>query len=255
MERARVILLEMMDQLLLPFDDGSSQYAYDTLKERGAEIRLEQQVVQVTADGVHLKSGEVIPTRTLIWAAGVKAPPLAGALGLEQTKGGRVVVEPDLSVPDHPDVFILGDMAASKDAEGNLHPQLAPVAMQGAKHVAEQIRRRQRGEAAQPFQYEDKGIMATIGRNAAVAEIRKPFRFKTTGFLAWLMWLGLHLVMLIGFRNRLQVLVNWTWNYFTYDRSARLILDGRPPDGEEEPPLALEPVEAAEPEESETVAA
>ncbi|ARA94047.1 FAD-dependent oxidoreductase [Rhodothermaceae bacterium RA] len=239
-DRARVILIEMADQVLTPFDDALRQYACQTLTRRGAEVWLGRQVVRVTATAVHLSDGTTIPTRTLIWAAGVKAPPLADALGLEQTGGGRVVVEPDLSVPGHPEVFILGDMAASRDEHGRLHPQLAPVAIQGARHVAEQIRRRLRGEATQPFRYTDKGIMATIGRNAAVAEIRKPVSFKTTGFLAWLMWLGLHLIMLIGFRNRLQVLVNWTWNYFTYDRSARLILDGRPPD-DEEPPLTLEP--------------
>jgi NADH dehydrogenase len=226
-DEANVILLEMTDRLLLAFHEDSSRYTLQTLRERGVDVRLNAQVSKVTPEAVHLDGGETIPTRTLLWAAGVEAVPLAGKLGLEQTRGGRLVVEPDLSVPGHPDVFVIGDLAASTDEDGTPHPQLAPVAMQGAKHVAAQIRRRRQGQPTERFHYDDKGIMATIGRNAAVAEVEKPVKARTTGFVAWLMWLGLHLFMLVGFRNRLQVMMNWTWNYFTYDRSARLIL-GRP---------------------------
>ncbi len=185
-------------------------------------MRLDEPVVRLEADAVTLQSGEVLPTQTLIWAAGVRTTPLVEVLAMEQTRGGRLVVQHDLSVPDHPGVFVIGDMAGSRDEEGRLHPQLAAVAMQGARHVARQIRRRIAGQPTTAFRYTDKGIMATIGRNAAVAELA--FGLRTSGFLAWVMWLILHLVLLIGFRNRLNVLVNWAWNYFTYDRSARLIM-------------------------------
>ena len=190
-------------------------------------MRLDTRVVEVTPEAVHLGDGEMLPAHTLVWAAGIKTVPLADALDLDQGPGGRLVVEPDLSVPGHPNVFVIGDLASSKDDTGALHPQVAPLAIQGAEHVAQQIQRHRAGQPTEAFTYVDKGIMATIGRHAAVAEVEKPFRARTTGFFAWLMWLALHLVMLIGFRNRLQVMMNWTWNYFTYDRSARLIL-GRP---------------------------
>ena len=220
--KARVILVEAMDKVLLPFAEPLRQNALKTLRERGVEVMLNEAVVKATAESITLKSGEVIPTRTIIWGAGVKASPLGAAMGLETTRGGRVVVNPDLSVPDHPEVFVIGDMAASKDAQGNLHPQLAQVAIQGGKHVVRQINHRLHNEPGQLFIYHDPGTMATIGRNAAVAQF--PIGWKFTGFVAWLMWLFLHLMYLVGFRNRLNVFVNWMWNYFTYDRSPRLIL-------------------------------
>ncbi|MEM9666428.1 MAG: NAD(P)/FAD-dependent oxidoreductase, partial [Bacteroidota bacterium] len=133
----------------------------------------------------------------------------------------------DLRLPGEDAVFIIGDLAGSVDEQGELLPQVAPVAMQGGEHVAQQILRLQGGQATEAFQYRDKGMMATIGRHAAVAEIRLGKEVRTKGVIAWIMWLGLHLIMLIGFRNRLQVLVNWVWNYFTYDRSARLIMGDR----------------------------
>lgn len=220
--KARVILVEAMDKVLLPFAEPLRQNALKTLQERGVEVMLNEAVVKATAESITLKSGKVIPTRTIIWGAGVKASPLGAAIGLETTRGGRVVVNPDLSVPGHPEVFVIGDMAASKDAQGNLYPQLAQVAIQGGKHVVRQIGRRLQDEPGRPFVYHDPGTMATIGRNAAVAQF--PIGWKFTGFIAWLMWLFLHLMYLVGFRNRLNVFVNWMWNYFTYDRSPRLIL-------------------------------
>ena len=234
LERARVVLVEASPRLLGAFHETSQAYALKKLVRRGVEVRLDEPVVRVEAGAVTLQSGEVLPTKTLIWAAGVHTAPLADALAMEQTHGGRLVVQPDLSVPEAPDVFIIGDMAGSRDEEGRLHPQLAPVAMQGARHVARQIRSRMAGQPPTTFRYTDKGIMATIGRNAAVAEVA--FGLRTSGFLAWVMWLILHLVLLIGFRNRLNVLVNWAWNYFTYDRSARLIMH---------PPRAAQQVEAS----------
>jgi len=242
-ERARVVLVEASSRLLGSFHKTSQAYALRKLTQRGVEIRLDEPVVRVEADAVTLQSGAVLPMQTLVWAAGVRTPPLADALALEQTGGGRLVVETDLSVPGRPNVFVIGDMAASRDEAGQLHPQLAPVAMQGARHVARQIRHRMAGRAATPFRYRDKGIMATIGRNAAVTELA--FDLRTTGFVAWVMWLFLHLVLLIGFRNRLNVLINWAWNYFTYDRSARLIMA---------PPHGTEGVEGAEAETEEAAA-
>jgi NADH:ubiquinone reductase (H+-translocating) len=221
--RARVIAIEAVDTLLPPFAEPLRRNALETLRSRGVEVMLKEAVAEVTPNSVKLKSGKVIPTCTVIWSAGVKASPLGAALGLELTRGARVLVNPDLSVPNHPEVFVIGDMAASKDARGNLHPQLAQVALQGASHTARQIVRRIHGEPDEPFFYHDPGTMATIGRNAAVVQF--PNGWKFTGFIAWLMWLFLHLMYLVGFRNRLNVFVNWLWNYITYDRSPRLILD------------------------------
>ena len=147
----------------------------------------------------------------VIWGAGVKAHPLAAALGVPLGRGERVIVNDDLSIPDHPEAFVIGDLAAGKDSAGNIYPQLAQAAIQSGKHTAAQILRRMCGEAIQPFAYRDPGFMATIGRNAAVAQF--PNGAKFTGFVAWVMWLFLHLLFLVGFRNRLQVLTNWLWSY------------------------------------------
>ncbi len=226
---ARVILIEATDRVLAPFHEESREHALAKLQQLGVEVLLGEAVVRATADAVHLKSGKVIPTHTLIWAAGVRANPLADRLGLEQTRGGRLVVNEDLSVPGHPNVFVVGDMAASKAKDGTLHPQVAQVALQGAVHAAKQIQRHLNGLPTKRFSYLDPGIMATIGRNAAVVEFPVGgLRFR--GFIAWLMWLFLHLMYLVGFRNRLNVFVNWLWNYFTFDRSARLIFDVKPND-------------------------
>jgi NADH dehydrogenase len=167
---------------------------------------------------VHLTDGEVIPTRTAIWVAGVRANPLADALGLPQTKGGRIEVGRDLTVPGHPEIFVIGDLGATPD----VLPQLAPVAIQQGTHVAKSIRRRLDGRPLKPFRYFDKGTMATIGRDAAVAEL--PLGIKFRGRLAWVAWLFLHLMYLVGFRNRVNVFVNWAYSYITWDRGARLIV-------------------------------
>lgn len=226
-ERARVILVEATDKVLAPFHPSLRENALKTLEKRGVEVMLNEAVVKATPEQVILKSGKVIPTRTLVWAAGVRSNKLADTLGLEQTRGGRIVVNGDLSVPGNPHVFVVGDMAASKDEKRELLPQLAQVALQGASHVVKTIKKRVAGDTSEqpPFRYVNLGTMATIGRNAAVTEF--PFKMgpRFTGFLAWLMWLFLHLMYLVGFRNRLNVFVNWAWNYFTYDRSARLILE------------------------------
>ncbi|MEX0747811.1 MAG: NAD(P)/FAD-dependent oxidoreductase [Rhodothermales bacterium] len=218
-ERVRVILLEATPRVLATYHERLQNYTIRKLKQRGVEVHLGDGVVRVTPDAVHLKSGKTIPTHSVIWTAGIRTDRLAERLSLEQTSGGRIVVNSDLSIPGRMNAFVIGDMSGSRDSAGRLHPQVAQLAIQGGKHVAAVIR----AHASKPFVYRDLGSMATIGRNSAVVQF--PNGFKATGFVAWLMWLGLHLIELIGFRNRLNVLINWTWNYFTYDRSARIILD------------------------------
>lgn len=227
-QRARVVLIEMADTLLLPFSRRSQQHALDALRRRGVEVRLSTRVESVHADHVVLNGGEQLPAHTLVWAAGVKANPLAGALGLRQGPGGRIVVERDLSVPGEDGMWVIGDLAHTEGAgaEGAPAPQLAPAAIQAGELVAANIRRSLAREPTVAFRYRDKGTMATIGRRAAVAELpRVP---ALVGSVAWLAWLVLHLVMLIGFRNRLSVLVNWAWNYLTWDRGPRLIFGADP---------------------------
>ena len=174
---------------------------------------------------VSLDDGRSIPCHTLIWAAGVKASPLAANLGTPTGRGGRIIVDEFLRVPDHPSVFAIGDVAAATDAAGQLLPQVAPVAMQAAEHVVTQIDNDLHDRGSEAFIYRDKGSMATIGRHEAVAEM--PNGLRLSGPMGWVAWLGLHLYMLIGFRNRANVMVNWAWNYVTWDRGPRLIL---PPD-------------------------
>jgi NADH:ubiquinone reductase (H+-translocating) len=211
----------MQDHLLHPFTASSRRHALETLRSRGVDVRLGAQVESVSCDAVTLSSGEVLPCRTLVWAAGVQASPLVAALDVPSGRGGRVTVEPDLSVPGRPGAWAIGDVAAATDRRGEVLPQLAPVAMQSGRHVARQIRRLLEGRATTPFRYRNKGIMATIGRRAAVAEL--PGRIHLRGALAWVAWLALHLVTLVGPRNRASVLINWAWNYLTWDRGPRLI--------------------------------
>lgn len=222
MSRARIVLVEMTDRLLGGFDPHSAERARKALARRGIELRLGESVRSVSADHVELESGERIAARTLVWTAGVKANPVGEALAVELGRGGRVPVGPDLGLVGDPAVFVVGDLAGARDEHGELYPQLAPVAMQQARHAVRQIEARIFGRETKPFHYRDKGTMATIGRNSAVAELPGHIRFG--GFPAWLAWLGLHLVFLIGFRNRLSVLLDWSWNYVTYQRGARLIL-------------------------------
>lgn len=224
--RARVILVERGPDLMETYEPHLRAYTLRTLEKRGVEVRLNSAVEQVTPDAVYFKGGEGLPTRTVIWAAGVRAAPLAGALGVEQTRGGRVVVDDGLRVPGHPEVFVAGDLAGATDATGQLYPQVAQVAIQQGVHAARQIQRAIRGLEPEPFAYRDLGQMATVGRNAAILQL--PSGFTLTGFFAWVGWLLVHVVNLIGFRNRAAVLLTWAYNYFTYDRGPRLILPVQP---------------------------
>ena len=220
--RARVVLIEASDHLMSAYKPSLQAYTRRTLERRGVEVRLNTSVERVTPQAVHFKSGEVLKTQTLVWAAGVRANPLADELGVAQTQGGRVVVDKHLTIAGHPEVFVVGDMAGGQGETGELYPQVAQVAIQQGRHAAETVLRTERGLEPQPFRYRDLGMMATIGRNAAIVQF--PGGTGLTGWPAWAAWAGLHVVKLAGFRNRVSVLLNWTYNYFTYDRGPRIML-------------------------------
>ena len=224
--RARVVLVEAMDHLLAPYTEKLQAAALRQLESLGVEVILGQMVQDVEPNKVILANGETIKTYTLVWAAGVKASPLAEALDVELQRGGRVPVEKTMEVIGREDIYAIGDIAYLIDPRHDRpYPQVIPVAQQQGKLAAKNILRKMRGHMLQEFTYNDRGIMATIGRRRAVAW---PFyKIQLTGVFAWLTWLGLHLVWLLGFRNRVKVLVNWIYNYLTYDRSVRLILDER----------------------------
>ncbi len=218
---ARIILVEAADRLLLALPEPLSLYAAEKLKSMGVELLFGRKVTAASADQVELDGAESIATRTLFWSAGVCAAPLAGRLGLTQGPGGRIPVEPDLTVPGHPEIFVVGDMAFLQQNGATL-PMVAPVAMQMGIHAARTILAREWGRSSPPFRYRDKGSMATIGRNAAVATTHG---LQLRGYPAWLAWLLLHLYYLIGFRNRILVLLNWSWYYWFHERQVRLITD------------------------------
>jgi NADH dehydrogenase len=219
-----VVLLEGMQRIFPMFDEKLSKSAQRDLENLGVEIRTGAMVTDVDEDGVVIGGKERIDAATIIWAAGIQAssltPELAGVVELDRAK--RVPVTPELFVPGHPEIFVVGDASVIKGPEGKPLPAVAPVAMQGGEHVAKNILRAERGEAYARFVYNDKGSMATIGRNRAVAEI-KGMHF--TGFFAWWLWAVVHILQLISFRNRLFVFFQWAWDYFGYNRNARVILD------------------------------
>ena len=169
---------------------------------------------------VTLADETTINTHTLIWTAGVRSAQITDRLGVPQASGGRIRVEPTLQLPGHPEVFVVGDAAYLEDGNGQPLPMLATVAQQEAKAAALNIRRILNGDRPQPFRYKDPGLLATIGRNAAVARI---WGLSFSGFIAWLIWVGLHIFRIIGFRNRLLVMINWAWDYFFYENQVRLI--------------------------------
>jgi NADH dehydrogenase len=215
----RVILVEAADRVLTPFEPSLSEAAKRSLEKLGVEVRLGQSVTRCGADGVSL-GGERIEAATIIWAAGVMASPAGRWLGAATDRAGRVIVGPELSVPGHPDIFVLGDTAHVAGPDGRPLPGVAPVAKQQGQYVAKLLKARLQGETLPPFRYRDFGNLATIGRSHAVAQIG---RFRLTGYLAWVLWSVAHIYFLIGFRNRLLVAVNWLWNYLTFRRGARLI--------------------------------
>ena len=244
-DRARIVLVDGSDAPLSGYADDLRAYTRETLESRGVEVRLGANAEAVSPDGVRLADGTEIAAQTTVWAAGVRAVPLADALGLEQTKGHRVVVDASLRVPGHEAVYVIGDAAGATDPDGDLYPQVAQVAIQQGRHVARLVAERVDGKAADtPFRYRDLGQMATIGRNAAVLEL--PNGFSLQGWFAWMGWLLVHVLKLVGFRNRVSVLLAWVYNYFTYDRGPRLILTAEAEDGAQRPTLATAPTAEAE---------
>jgi NADH dehydrogenase len=230
--QARVVVVEMTDHLLPGFSPESQQAALRTLRQKGVEVRFATKLAKVTGEDVTFEDGSSLATRTVVWTAGVKANPLAAMLPGQKGKGGTLPVGADLSLPGHPEVFVIGDLAGATGRDGTPLPQLAQVAIQGGRHTARNIRRRLAGKRTRPFRYHNHGIMATIGRRSAVAELPGGLRFE--GTFGWLAWLAVHLLFLVGFRNRAVVMVNWAWNYLTWDRASRVILDegSRTPTGE-----------------------
>jgi NADH dehydrogenase len=219
-DETRIVLVEAADSLLTAMPSELRDYACQKLRAMGVEVMLESKVVGATAESVDLYGGTVIPSHTLFWSAGVAAAELAGALqDVEYAAGGRVVVEADLSIKGHPEVFVVGDMACSLD-NGKPLPMMAPVASQQGVYAAKAIKAREAGQTIPPFRYFDKGSMATIGRSSAVATTGG---FSCRGYIAWVAWLLLHLYYLIGFRNRLVVMMNWTYAYWFQERQVRLI--------------------------------
>jgi NADH dehydrogenase len=221
---SRVILLQGGDRLLPAFPTELSERAKHDLEAMGVEVRLKARVTDVEEGGVWIGE-EFVPAENVIWAAGVQAPKLLGTLGVETDKSGRVVVGPDLSVPGHPNVFVLGDAAAAKDSKsGQPVPGLAPAAMQMGRYVGDVIRdaitRGVTPSSREPFHYVDKGTLATIGKRRAVADIRG---WKFGGIIAWLLWSLVHISFLIGFRSKIFVMAGWVYDYVVHGREARLI--------------------------------
>ena len=215
---ARVILLEGSPKVLPAYADPLNLKARQQLEHLGVEVQTEKIVTGIDANGVNIGS-ERIDAKTVLWAAGVAASPLAKALNVPLDRAGRVVVEPDLTIPGHANVYVIGDLA-SIASNGKPVPGVAPAAMQMGPFAAKNILLAIAGKPRKPFVYADKGMLATIGRGAAVVHIGG---WKTSGYIAWLLWLFIHVFFLIGFRNRLLVMIQWAWSYFTYDRGARLI--------------------------------
>jgi NADH:ubiquinone reductase (H+-translocating) len=223
---SQIILVEAGGRVLPAYPPDLSAKAQQSLERLGVVVRMNAMVTGVSHDHVMIKfagADERLPTSTIVWAAGVEASPLAKSLadatGAKLDRAGRIAVEPDLSLPGHPEIFVLGDMASYTQDDKPL-PGVAPVAIQQGRFVARLIAARLRGRPLPTFRYRNLGNLATIGRSAAVADFGK---LHFSGFIAWMMWLVVHLMNLVSFRNRLLVLVQWAWNYFTFDRSARLI--------------------------------
>ncbi|MFO0746663.1 MAG: NAD(P)/FAD-dependent oxidoreductase [Myxococcota bacterium] len=225
---ARVVLVEGGPRVLAAFPEDLSEKARARLEKLGVEVRLETRVQTIDVDGVALAEpggrSERIVTPTVLWAAGVGASPLAAMLGPPDKidRGGRIVVNANLSVPGHPEVFAVGDMAAMAHAGGTV-PGVAQGALQGGRHAAREIKRHMAGRESEAFRYKDKGTLATIGRMSAVAELG---RVHTAGVFAWFLWVFVHIMYLASFRNRVIVLMEWAWAWFSWSRPGRIILDG-----------------------------
>lgn len=218
-KRSRIILLEGGPRVLPAYPEDLSQSAENQLRALGVEVHTSTMVTGVEPAAVRLGATS-LPAAVILWAAGVAASPLAKRLGAPLDRAGRVLVNPDLSIPGHSEVFVIGDLAALKDEKGQMVPGVAPAAIQQGKATARNIARDLQGKPRQNFHYLNKGSLATIGRAAAIAQFGK---IHISGFIAWLSWLFVHIFFLVGFRNRILVLIQWAWSYFTYERGAQLI--------------------------------
>jgi NADH dehydrogenase len=216
----RVLLLEAGPSVMLTYPNELREATNRLLRSKHVDIMVNTKLMDYNGREVKLASGDVIQTHTLIWTAGVRSAQITDTLGVQQAAAGRVRVEPTLQLPGHPEVFVIGDAAYVENGNGQPLPMLATVAQQQAKAAARNIRKILQGQKPEPFHYKDPGLLATIGRNAAVARIGG---FSFSGFIAWMIWVVLHIYRLIGFRNRLLVLINWAWDYFFYENQVRLI--------------------------------
>jgi NADH:ubiquinone reductase (H+-translocating) len=234
--KTRILLVEGGPRVLPAYSEKLSRKAELQLQALGVEVRTSQMVNRIEP-GVVWAGDQKISAQVILWAAGVAASPLGKQLGVPTDRAGRVEVQPDLSVPGHPNVFVIGDLAALHDKNGKLLPGVAPVAIQEGDWVGKTIARDLDNQPRRDFHYFDKGSLATIGRAAAVAQIGK---FELSGYFAWLAWLFIHILFLIGFRNRLLVMIQWAWSYFTYDRGTRLIT------GSDQLPGWIQPSSASE---------
>ena len=224
---ATVVLLEGVDRVLPTFHESLSRRAEEQLADLGVDVRTSTRVTGVDEAGVEIDGSDRIEARTVLWGAGVAAAPLAQSTGGELDRSGRVVVDGSLAVPGHPNVFVVGDMAAASSG-GEPVPGVAPAAVQGGRHVAAAIRADLEGRGRPVFRYRDKGSLATVGRAAAVAEFG---RIRLSGFVAWVLWWAVHVALLIGFRSRALVMFGWGWSWLTFKRGARLITTRWSPGG------------------------
>ncbi|HLO32699.1 MAG TPA: NAD(P)/FAD-dependent oxidoreductase [Anaerolineales bacterium] len=220
LKEVRVLLIEATDHVMATYPDELRKATMRLLQRMGVEILLNARLTDYNGQTITLADGSGIGAYTLIWTAGVRAAELTNRLGVQQAASGRVRVIPTLQLPQRPEVFVIGDAAYLEDGKGQPLPMLATVAQQQANVAAKNIQKILKGEDPEPFQYKDPGLLATIGRNAAVARI---WGLSFSGFIAWVIWVVLHIYRLIGFRNRLVVLINWAWDYFFYDNQVRLI--------------------------------
>jgi NADH dehydrogenase len=211
--RGRIVLADLAPVVLSAFSDESQTYVSSALNEHGVQVRLGSAAREITSGHVVFADGDTIPTRTVIWAGGLKAASLSSNLGIGSGHGGRIVVEPDLSIKGFPDVYALGDFADTAGRDGKPLPQLASVAEQAGKHCAKNIANAAAGKPQEPFHYLDKGIMAMVGRNTAVAEVGED-RHELTGPIAFVAWLGIHAALLMTARARIEAFIEWAWDYF-----------------------------------------